>query len=181
MLIMSLWINNIARTDISTLVLNSLLVPLQNKICNQPSYRRLAKNIWNYQDYLQHIHTCDMLCVVAQSCPTLCDPMDCSPPGSSVHGDSPGKNTGVGCHALLQRIFPTQGSNPGLLHCRQILHCLSHQGSPRILTGAGSLSVLWGIFPTWGWTGRLLHCRCALYQLSCRRSPCPYIYAYIFF
>ena len=44
--------------------------------------------------------------------------MDCSPPGSSVHGDSPGKNTGVGCHALLQGIFPTQESNPGLLHCR---------------------------------------------------------------
>ena len=39
---------------------------------------------------------------IAQSCPTLCGPMDCSPPGSSVHGDSPGKNTGVGCHFLLQ-------------------------------------------------------------------------------
>ena len=49
---------------------------------------------------------------VAQSCPTLCKPVDCSPPGSSVHGDSPGKNTGVGCHALLQGIFPTQGLNP---------------------------------------------------------------------
>ena len=36
--------------------------------------------------------------------------MDCSPPGSSVHGDSPGKNTGVGCHVLLQGIFPTQGA-----------------------------------------------------------------------
>ena len=46
---------------------------------------------------------------VTQSCLTLCDPMDCSPPGSSVHGDSLGKNTGVGCHALLQGIFPTQG------------------------------------------------------------------------
>ena len=68
-----------------------------------------------------------------QSCPTLCDPVDCSLPGSSVHGDSPGKNTGVGCHALLQGIFPTQGSNPCLLHCRQILYCLSHQESPRIL------------------------------------------------
>ena len=56
--------------------------------------------------------------------------MDCSPPGSSVHGDSPGKNTGVGCHAVLQGIFPTQGSNPGLLCCRPILYCLSHQGSP---------------------------------------------------
>ena len=48
----------------------------------------------------------------------------------SVHGDSPGKNTGVGCHFLLQGIFRTQGSNPGLLHCRWISHCLSHQGSP---------------------------------------------------
>ena len=48
------------------------------------------------------------VCLVTQMCPTLCDPMDCSPPGFSVHGDSPGKNTGVGCHALLQGIFPTQ-------------------------------------------------------------------------
>ena len=51
-----------------------------------------------------------------QSYLTLCDPMDCSLPGSSVHGDSPGKNTGVGCHALLQGIFPTQGLNLGLFH-----------------------------------------------------------------
>ena len=57
-------------------------------------------------------------CVVAQPCPTLCEPMDSS---SSVHGDSPGKNTAVGCHALLQGIFPTQESNPSLPHCRQIL------------------------------------------------------------
>ena len=41
--------------------------------------------------------------------------------------DSPGKNTGVGCHSLLQGIFPTQGPNLGLLHCKQILYCLSHQ------------------------------------------------------
>ena len=47
-----------------------------------------------------------------QSCPTLFDPIDCRPPGSSVYGDSPGKNSGVGCHALLQGIFPTQASNP---------------------------------------------------------------------
>ena len=51
-----------------------------------------------------------VLRLVTQTCPTLCDPVDCSPPGSSVHGDSPGKNTGVGCHALLQGIFPTQVS-----------------------------------------------------------------------
>ena len=44
---------------------------------------------------------------VTQLCPTLCNPMVCSPPDSSVHGDSPGKNTSVGCHALLQGIFPT--------------------------------------------------------------------------
>ena len=58
-------------------------------------------------------------CVCAkslQSCPTLCDPMDCSPPGSSVHGNSPGKTTGVRCCSLLQEIFPTQGLNPRLLH-----------------------------------------------------------------
>ena len=62
-----------------------------------------------------HLYVC-MRAKSLQSCPTLCDPMDCSPPGSSVQGDSPGKNTGVGCHALLQGIFPTQGSNPRLLH-----------------------------------------------------------------
>ena len=44
--------------------------------------------------------------------------------------NSPGKNTGVGCHFLLPGIFPTQGLNPGLPHCRQILYCLSHQKSP---------------------------------------------------
>ena len=49
-----------------------------------------------------------------QLCPTLCNPRDCSLPGSSVHGDSPDKNIGVGCHALLQGIFPTQGLNAHL-------------------------------------------------------------------
>ena len=55
-----------------------------------------------------------MLCLVIQSRLTLCDPMDCGLPGSSVHGDSPGKNTEMGCRALLQGIVPTQGLNPGL-------------------------------------------------------------------
>ena len=80
-----------------------------------------------------HIFTYTVLCLVAQSCLTFCHLMDCSPPGSSVHGDSPGKNTGVGCHVLLQGTFPTQGLNPGLPNCSQILYCLNHQGSPRIL------------------------------------------------
>ena len=72
--------------------------------------------------------SCSHVCLMAQLCLTLCKPMDYSPPGSSVHGVSPGKNIGVGCHVLLLGIFPTQGSNPGVLHCRWILHHLSHQG-----------------------------------------------------
>ena len=69
--------------------------------------------------------------LVTQSYLILCDPEDCSLPGSSVHGDSPAKNTGVGCHGLLQGIFLTKGWNPGLPHCRRILYHLSHQGSPK--------------------------------------------------
>ena len=60
---------------------------------------------------------------VTQSCPTLCDPTDC--PWNSL-----GQNTGVGSLSFLQGIFPTQGSNPGLLHCRRILYQLSHKGNP---------------------------------------------------
>ena len=52
-----------------------------------------------------------IIILVSQSCPTLCNPMDCSPPGSSVLGDSLGKKTGVGCHFLFQEIFLTQGFN----------------------------------------------------------------------
>ena len=88
--------------------------------------------------WCQHIHILKLtvtvvvmcVCLVAQSCRTLCDPMDCSPQDSSAHGDSPGKNIGVGGHALLQGIFPMQGLNPDPSHCRQILHHLSHLGSP---------------------------------------------------
>ena len=57
-----------------------------------------------------------MLSLVSQLSPTLCNPMDYSLPGSSVHRDSPDKNTGVGCHALLQGIFLTQQSSLGLLN-----------------------------------------------------------------
>ena len=70
-----------------------------------------------------------MLCLVIQSCWTLWDSTDCSPPGSPVHGNSSGKSTGVGCHFLLQGISPTEGSNPGLPHWRRILYSLIHQGS----------------------------------------------------
>ena len=67
---------------------------------------------------------------VAQSCQTLCDPMVYSP------WNSLGQNTGEGRHSILQGIFPTQGCNPGLPHCRWILYHLSHQGSPIIVITA---------------------------------------------
>ena len=66
--------------------------------------------------------------------------------------DSPGKNTGVGCHFLLQGIFPTQGSNPGLPHCRWILYQLSHEGSPRILEWVAYLFSR-GSFRSRNWAG----------------------------
>ena len=67
--------------------------------------------------------------LVILSYPTLCDPMDFGPPRLFYPWDSPGKNTGVGSHSLLQEIFPIQGSNPGLPHYRQILYHLSRPGS----------------------------------------------------
>ena len=65
---------------------------------------------------------------ISQLCLTLCNPID-----YTVHGNSPDQNTGVGSRSFLQGIFPTKRLNPGLQHCRPILHQLSHQGSPRIL------------------------------------------------
>ena len=89
----------------------------------------------NYYYYFANIrfnnHTCCMYVLVMHSCPSLCDPTDCSSSDFSVYGFY-GKNTGVGSHSLLQGIFPTLGLNPSLLHYRQILHRLSHQGSPII-------------------------------------------------
>ena len=81
-----------------------------------------------------HFTSCAVLCLVDQSRPALCDPMDCSLPDSSVHGDTLGKNTDVSWHVPLQgKIFPTQGSNPGLPHCSWILYHRSHQRSQVIL------------------------------------------------
>ena len=80
------------------------------------------------------------------------------------------KNTGMGSLAILQGIFPTQGLNPGLLHCRQILYQLSHKGSPRILE--------WVAYPFFSRSSQprksnrgLLHYRWILYQLSYQGSP----------
>ena len=85
---------------------------------------------------LANKHVC-VVCWVAQVCPILWTTW------TVVHqGDSLGKNTGIGCHALPQGIFSIQGSNPGLPHCGRILYHLSHHGSPS--TGVGSLSLLQG-------------------------------------
>ena len=110
---------------------------------------------------------------VGHPCPTLYDPIDCSPgacTGSSVHEDSPGKNTGVGCHALLQGNLPHPGiklRSPAL----QVHSLLSEPPGKPKNTGVGSLSLLQGIFPTQESTRGLLHCRWILYQLSYQGSP----------
>ena len=112
--------------------------------------------------------------------------MDYSPPGSSVHGDSPGENTGVCyCALLLHGIFPTQGSNPGVPHCRQILYRLSHQGSPRKLEWVAypfSRGSSWprnqtGVscnarrfFTNWATREALICYRCALFKSKALRS-----------
>ena len=105
---------------------------------------------WGREGFLSWGET--MCILVTQSCPTLCNPVDCSPSGSSVHKDSPGKNTGVGCHALLQGIYPTQGSDPRLL-----VSCIAGGlfttsttwEAPRLLN-SGVLPFL-GFFPGWGY------------------------------
>ena len=96
----------------------------------------LNKSVWKVASFLSgsapseyspwpHLLVKCAVCLVTQLSPTLWESMDCRPPGSSVHGDSPGKNTGVGCHALLQGIFSTQGSNPGLIQVSHITGRLS--------------------------------------------------------
>ena len=80
----------------------------------------------NYKTLIKEIES-----EVAQSCLTFCNPMDCVAYQVLCPWNFPGKSTGVGCHYLLQGIFLTQGLNPGLLHCRQMLYHLSHQGNPK--------------------------------------------------
>ena len=81
-------------------------------------------------EYYSHIYTYIKESEVAQSCLTLCDPMDCSLPGSSVHGIFQAIVLEWIAISFSRGIFPTQGWNPGLPHCRQTLYCLSHQESP---------------------------------------------------
>ena len=74
-----------------------------------------------------------VVCLIAQSCLTLCDPMDCSPPGSSVHGILQVRILEWVARLSPRGIFPMQRPNSGLPHCRWILYQQSHQGSPRKL------------------------------------------------
>ena len=113
-----------------------------------------------------HTHTHTYMKVkVAQSCLTLCDPTD-----YTVHGIL---QTGIlewVTNSRLQRTFPTQGSNPGLLHRRQNSLPAEPQGKPKN-TGVGSLSRLQRIFLTQESNWGLLHCRQILYQLSHLGGP----------
>ena len=108
-----------------------------------------------------------MLCC-AESCPTLCDPMNCSLPGSFVHGKSSGKNY------LLPRPPPGDLPNPGIKPRSASLQADSLPSEPpgkHKNTGVGSLSLLQQIFPTQELNRGLLHCRWILYQLSYQGSP----------
>ena len=87
---------------------------------SEPPGKPIYMNIcihFRIKSYYTHTH---MKVLVAQLCPILCNLMGCSSPMLLCPWDFPGKNTGVGSHSLLQEIFPTQGWNPSLPHCRQI-------------------------------------------------------------
>ena len=138
-------------------------------------------------------YACVCAYLITQLCPTLWNPMDCKPPGFSLHGNSPGRSTGVGCHAFFQGIFPAQGSNADLPHCRQILYCLSQQRSPRILewvaypfsrgsswhrNRTGASCIAGGFFTSWADTREAPH-RYNLTQMSDDKylwgTYCPYL------
>ena len=106
-------------------------------------------------------------CSVTQSCWSLCDPMDCSPPGSPIHGDSPGKNTGVSFSRRSSRPRDRTQVSPA----SQVDSLLSEPPGKPKNTAVGSLSLLQGIFPTQDSNQGLLHCRRILYQLSNQGSP----------
>ena len=91
-------------------------------------------------------HVCPVLCLVSHSCPTLCHPMGYSLLGSSVHGDSPDKNSRVCCHALVQGIFLTRDWTQVSLIAGGFF-TTEPPGRPKY-TGVGSLSLLQGVFPT---------------------------------
>ena len=118
-------------------------------------------------------HYCHIKVKVTQSCLTLCNPMDCTAPRNS-----PGQNTGVGSLSLLQGIFPTQRSNPGLPHCRWILYQLNHKGSPLSYKRSNHIwlwicTALWNPISKWKET---LKCNELVSRPELSASPSPDIY-----
>ena len=101
----------------------------QRSLVGYSPWGQRVRHDWVTNTFTFYITTVSARVLVTRLCPTLCNPMDCSPPGFFSSWDFPGKNTGVGSHSFLQGIFPIQESNPGLPNWRQILYCLSHQGS----------------------------------------------------
>ena len=90
----------------------------------------LSSVCWWFHKSIHVVKFHKTMYLVTQSCSILCNPVNCSHQAPLYMGIFLAIITGVGFHALLQVIFPTQGSKPGLLHCRQILYGLSHQRSP---------------------------------------------------
>ena len=110
-----------------------------------------------------------MLFLVAQTCPKLCNPMDCSLPGSSVHGDSPGKNIGSGLPCPPPGDLPNPGIKPRSPALQADSLPAEPPGKPKN-TGVGSLSLLQWIFLIQELNQGLLHGRWILYQLSYQGS-----------
>ena len=145
-----------ARFDLKAIVCTPL-------VCRLATLKMWHELIWWWESF----HC--VLCLVAQLCLTLCDHMNCSLPCSSVHGDLPGKNTRVGCHALLQGIFLTRDWTQ-VSHIPGGFLPSEPPGKPK-KTAVGSLSLLQGNFLTQESNQDLLHCRWILYQLSYQGSP----------
>ena len=104
-------------------------------VCNRKGEKQVPK----------YIDVCACVCVSRSVMSHSLRPQGLYPARLLCPWDSPGTNTGVGCHSLLQEIFPAQRLNLGLLHYRQILYRLSHQGSPMIKQPKVLMSLL-GIF-----------------------------------
>ena len=109
-------------------IINIPAVPQSSSYCGIWHYKSTFEFFFTNSKFILFTYIEDLkVKMKSLCCPTLCYPMVCSPPGSSALGS---RNTGVGCYFFLQRIFPTQGLNPGLLHCRQTLYHLSHKEIP---------------------------------------------------
>ena len=163
-------------------------------------FQKISKECFGQPNRLGVWGWCIRIAIVKIKCAVNCAQLlshlwlfHCSPPGFSVHGISPGKSTGVGCHSLLQGNLANQGiepSSPALagrifttwrwqvkVNADQLSLTLRPHGlysqwdSPGQNTGVGSLSLLQWTFPTQGSNPGLLHCRQILYQLSHRGSP----------